>query len=217
MRTCRTCHRQFRPVGRDAYCSKACRCGTDAGYGAGCRCDGCREAHSERHHLRRAAPRPDVPVIGVRRRVQALARLGWSTAELSRLLGRHRSYILKVLRSTTVEQDTAAAISDLYERLCMTWCTSITASRTAADARRRGWVPPLGWDEGAIDDPEARPAVRVSGCELDEVAVQRVLSGDWRTPTTREEKAEVAARWAASGRPLAELGRLTGWKIERYA
>lgn len=52
--------------------------------------------------------------------------------------------------------------------------------------------------------------------EVDPVAVQRVLDGDYRTPCNPAERREVLRRWTAGGRPAAELGRLTGWRPERY-
>ncbi len=75
-RACRTCTRPFTPVGKARYCSAACRCGTDAGYNAGCKCDPCLRAHSRNHNLLRLAANPRVSSVGTVRRLQALACLG---------------------------------------------------------------------------------------------------------------------------------------------
>jgi len=52
--------------------------------------------------------------------------------------------------------------------------------------------------------------------EIDDVAVNRILSGDWRYPANEAERREVCRMWRDSGRPLAELERLTGWNVHRY-
>lgn len=154
-RECATCARLFRPRGKARYCSTECRCGTDAGYNAGCRCAGCRRAHSLNHKRLRWHPNPTVSALGTHRRVQALACLGWSTAELSRQMGKHRSYLLKVMLKVEIEPSTALEVARLYDRLCMTRCVSSTAGRTAMYARRAGWPPPLAWHN--IDDPDEQP------------------------------------------------------------
>lgn len=217
VRPCVACGRTFRPVGKDRYCSDGCRCGTDAGYNSGCRCTGCKRAHARNHKKLRCIPNPPVDATGTRRRVQALARLGWSTAELSRHLGRHRSYLLKVLRNDQLEAATVLTVRALYDELSMTWSTSSTAARTAADARSRGWAAPLEWDEHTIDDPTGVPYSRGHRpVGVDEVVVNRFMAGDHSLATTAAERVLIVARWRADGRSLTELERITGWKALRY-
>lgn len=77
-------------------------------------------------------------------------------------------------------------------------------------AKKNGWLPPLAWDD--IDrDPEPPTAEPVY---LDEVVVDRILAGD-RLDATPAERAEVVRRWLNTGRPLADLERLTGWNGAR--
>jgi len=157
LRCCRTCGAVFRPVGKARYCSEECRHGTDAGYNAGCREACCRRAHARARKRDRCVPNPHVPPLGTVRRVRALARLGWSSSELSRRLGHDRTYLAKVLTEAKIEATTALKVAELYADLSMTWCTSPTARRTADEARAKGWPPPLAWDR--IDDPtRSRPA-----------------------------------------------------------
>lgn len=153
---CRTCGNPFAGRGKARYCSDECRHGTDAGYGSGCTCAPCKAAHARNHKRLRCVPAPRIPGLGTHRRIQALMCLGWSTADLSQRIGRHRSYLLKVMLRDTVEPPTAVLVAALYDELCMTRCTTRTAGRTAADALSRGWVPPLGWDD--IDDRAENPA-----------------------------------------------------------
>jgi hypothetical protein len=165
-RACVRCGTTFDGYGKTRYCSQQCRCGTDAGYNSGCSCNDCRRAHARARNYARMNTRHWVPALGSQRRIRALARLGWSSAELSRRLGKHRSYLLKVMSNDRLEQLTATAIATLYEDLCMTRCTSATAGRTATDASARGWPPPLAWDD--IDDPnECPPESRYAPSRVD--------------------------------------------------
>lgn len=104
-----------------------------------------------------------IDVCGTRRRLQALACIGWPLPAIGALLDREPSNLWRVQRrSRHVQADTARAVRDLYERLCMTPYTGRRASVTRQRAADAGWTPPLGWDEGEIDDPDAKPRTR--GC-----------------------------------------------------
>ena len=56
--------------------------------------------------------------------------------------------------------------------------------------------------------PAARAAAAIA-------ILDRILAGDPVPATTAERRAVVTA-WPTTGRPLADLARLTGWKVERY-
>lgn len=58
-------------------------------------------------------------------------------------------------------------------------------------------------------------AIDIPDHDIDWVAVERVLAGD-PVPCTQAERIEVIQRWPATGRPLNDLQRLTGWNIFRY-
>ncbi len=205
------------------------RHGQNRGYIAGCREACCRRAHAQNHknqRTRKYLARVDslrTDGTGTRRRIQALMALGWSTRELDKMLDRRPSYTYRALMGTgDVYLTTAAMVADLYDRLCMTRPIAATEPqaaiirRSANIAARNGYLPPLAWDN--IDDPDEDPRARSVGedVEVDEVAVHRVLSGDWSSPTTRAERVEVVRLWVAAGRPLRQLELHTGWKPERY-
>lgn len=181
--------------------------------------------------------RRTVPSRGTARRVQALVALGWTFSDLARQVGYSHDQLRKWAHQTDtmILASSAATVDALYRRLCMTPAPHATRTQkrnvgyARAVARRHGWVTALAWDDDTIDDPEAEPSdpykphawsVPAGGKfiilppePVDEVAVQRILDGDWRLPCTKADKVAVVARWAGH---LNELSRLTGWKSERY-
>ena len=118
------------------------------------------------------------------------------------------------------------------------------ADRAAGRARTAGWRPPLGWDDIDTDQDETDQAsARISGtgigaagvepsnvvrgdtclddsgCSqlLDEVAVQRAMTGE-RLPLTNSERCEAVARLTHQGlsaRRIAELLHTTRRTITR--
>lgn len=155
-----------------------------------------------------------IPLLGARRRVQALLRLGWNHATMRRHAGVDTSHIVRgTYQSLTARK--WRAIDNMYQQLCMTPGPShITTNR----ARTAGFAPPLAWL--AIDNPDAHPSGMghlITGTnDIDPVTVDRILGGDWRLPSTPAEKTEVCRRWVAQGGSLRQLGKVTGWKTERY-
>jgi hypothetical protein len=142
------------------------RHGTNAGYVAGCREECCRRPHMrELKAWRLSGPRM-VSSIGTRRRIQALEAIGWSRAEQSRMLGRTREYLGKVVGQEEIFASTAKAVADLYERMSMVVPVDPPTQKGGANrihwkTRKRaaalGYAPPLAWEEGRIDDPDYTP------------------------------------------------------------
>lgn len=193
--------------------------GTLTGYSKGCRQDCCRRARRLHETQRRRDAdkgiRYTVPAIGTQRRFRALMRLGWTSQHIGDRIGWTADHVQIILiQRKQVNRRTAEKVAAAYDEMCMTLGPSkITRSR----AERNGWPPPLAWDD--IDDPAEQP-VTVSAprshTDVDEAVVERVLAGE-KLPATRAEKDEIVRRWRAQGRLLADLERITGWKIERYA
>lgn len=112
--------------------------------------------------------RPGVRVdnTGTWRRLEALVAIGWSQQRLANMLGIQPGNFLPIIRGDRdVTARTALAVRDLYNQC---WDqpqpapgagkrAKASASRAKRMAARRGWVPPLAWDDEAIDDPEAAP------------------------------------------------------------
>lgn len=90
-------------------------------------------------------------------------------------------------------------------------CTHHDRSKVGLAGCGPCWEQAIREDAGSAQEPE--PVY-----DVDAVLVQRVLDGDRRLAKQANpaEKHAIAKRWAASGRPLAELARQTGWKDDRY-
>ena len=108
-------------------------------------------------------PEARVCGIGTLRRIRALARLGWSYDEMNKAArdaGHHiPGHALDQINSTatgTVEVKTREAVAAAYATLSMRLPDrSRGSSCVRTRAERKGWAPPLAWDD--IDDPAAEP------------------------------------------------------------
>lgn len=91
---------------------------------------------------------------GTRRRLQALAAIGWTLQALADRSGIRFSTLASIRKGVTtrVGVPLAHTIAEMYEQLCMTPGGSLPARRHAAG---QGWPAPLAWDD--IDDPGASP------------------------------------------------------------
>jgi len=152
--------------------------------------------------------RPDsIDATGTRRRLQALVAVGWSTYRLADELGRHRRMVEIWMHADRVRPETAQRVAELYDRLCM---RPGPCARARQAAKQRNWPPPLAWDEGALDDPDASPNWgRKRDERVDQVAVMHALAGD-SIALTASERRQVAARLVARGHSDREVGRRLG-------
>lgn len=195
------------------------RHGTVAGYVAGCRQECCRAATRENTRRTRARRYLYGPLTidgtGTRRRLQALVALGWSLRELDVELGRRNSYCSYLLADDArpVHRTVADQVIALYDHLSMVRPEGWLAERQRRLAARRGWVPPLAWDD--IDDPDE--VANVGGVDdgLDPVVVDRILAGDWRLSARLPERLAVLGRWQTEGLTDNEVERRTGWNVAR--
>lgn len=120
-----------------------------------------------------------VPAVGTTRRVQALMAIGWRKPDLAtagipsaQLVTRARSHVTAA---------TWRQVGEVYDRLSMTPGPSASARERAT---RRGYAPPLAWDEDALDDPRATPQFGRPGDDtVDPVAVASVATGQGGKPS----------------------------------
>lgn len=167
-----------------------------------------------------------VASVGTVRRLRALVALGWSQSKLGRRLGilpsnfgplvhGHRDAV-----TVTTDQAVRALYADLSMQLppAEEWRDKIAASRSRSYAKAHGWLPPLAWDDDALDDPAATPltGVEPDGDDLDEAAIDRRMNGDKTVRLTRAERVEVVRRLHTAGWALNAIERHTGLNPNRY-
>lgn len=198
---------------------------------------GKKRADGSRTPSKRITPRVEEKILAVRldlaggarvdstgavRRIQALVALGWSQSKICVRLGIQRSNFTDISQGRRTEITVAydKAIRALYAEWSMQLPPEaghrdrIAASRSRNYARAAGWVPPLAWDDDALDDPEAMPGA-VEAIDLDQVRVQRRMHGDKDVRLNAAEKTELVRRMVANGVAKNEIERRTGVNPQR--
>jgi hypothetical protein len=138
-------------------------------YNQGCKCRDCTRAaarYEQERQLDRLAGKPRrLPALGTRRRLQALCALGWDWYSLANHIGASHEVVRTwAMNNQFVYARTAATVRVLYDELSMklppenTTAQRNAASRARGRAKRRGWPPPLAWDDEDLDNPDAVPA-----------------------------------------------------------
>lgn len=199
-----------------------------------CRCAPCTDAiraHQLRYRRRVAAARwsgraATIDGTGTRRRLQGLAVLGWTRCELAARLGVSGQAVHEMCnREGKVFASSAERIAALYEQLSMTpRSESWVNGRASRYALRRGWHPPLAWDD--IDDPAecpARDGRAPAFCRnclagvTDDVLVLRLVAGHASLGTNSRAPEVLAAIRVLAARELSdpEIGERLG--LSRHA
>lgn len=90
---------------------------------------------------------------GMTRRLRALVAIGYTETELAERLGVAVANLNRwvSLGRETVLSSSAEAVAALYAELEMTPRTGPAARRARRLAERRGWLPPLAWDDIDLD------------------------------------------------------------------
>jgi hypothetical protein len=110
------------------------------------------------HIFERPNPRGSVPIIGARRRIQALMAIGWRHQDLTPMLG-FRSANIVHQEGRWVSRQKHDAVKDLYDRI---WNQRGPAgAQSMTRIAKAGYAPPLAWDDDSIDDPNATPDLGV--------------------------------------------------------
>jgi hypothetical protein len=171
--------------------------GTRSAYRHGCRCPHAREdarIMRKRHRHGRAQP-AYVDATGTARRIQALSALGWRFADIADRYG-DISYQsvqkLALMSRPRVHRLTVDKVKAVYDELSMHRGPS---EQTRRRAQRKGWKPPLAWDDDTIDDPKAKPERGDgTGAAVDPVAVHLALTGEpAKLVRNADKRAAVAA------------------------
>lgn len=166
-----------------------------------------------------------ITVVGLRRRLQALAVLGYGGQWLADHYG-GSPWAFNLIRAdnsdrrmvkTWMRERITAAFDDLH----MTPAPEgRSARKTRTHAVAQGWVGSLAWDD--IDDPREQPKGagaqrRRSPGDIDWIVVDRILDGHRVPESTRAEREAALAEWLALGKTETSLCAVQGWKSGRYA
>jgi DNA-binding CsgD family transcriptional regulator len=98
----------------------------------------------------------------------------------------------------------------MYERLWDAEPPQLSAAQRRASAAARAhavahsWLPPLAWDD-VDDDPDPDPTECMPSSQddsLDEIAIERAMSGDAEVRLTYAEQVEVVRRLSQGGRSI---------------
>jgi hypothetical protein len=113
-----------------------------------------------------------IDATGLKRRIQALAVIGWPTEHVASRAGLSPRNISTLIQQPTVLAATAQAITTAYDELRhrsarRNGVSKNVATRTRNRAATKRWPPPKYWDEtGAIDDPHFTPEYKVTQAEI---------------------------------------------------
>ncbi|PRY35304.1 hypothetical protein CLV43_114222 [Umezawaea tangerina] len=104
--------------------------------------------------------RHGIDPTGSRRRVQALAWMGWPAAEVAARAGTTKGTLQSELaRKRRISVSLAWRVAAVYDDL---WDKPGPSAAASAAARAGGFAPPAAWDDDTIDNPAARPRGLVS-------------------------------------------------------
>lgn len=197
--------------------------GTAAGYAAGCHEICCRrgkKAARVAYELAVAQGHEfQVPGDRTRRKVRALAALGWTAREVAERMTPPISQqaISKILMRPVIRATTAERIDRVYEKLEMVIPPDTPYHRRRkTEALARGWLPPLAYDDidaGIVAEVEPERW----GDRFDEDEIEYALQyHDFSRKLNPREKAEIVRRWVRAGGTERQLCQLTGWREGRY-
>lgn len=98
-----------------------------------------------------------VPAVGARRRLQALAYMGWSPEAIAVRIGSHYRPLLKIRAGERgrVRLSTHQRIDSVFTELATVHAPGHSGAVTRGHAVVRGYAPPHAWDD--IDNPAERP------------------------------------------------------------
>lgn len=152
--------------------------------------------------------RRSVPALGTHRRIRALVARGWSLSKVAGMLGIEIGNFWALLNRTHVGAGTHRRMAEIYETHWNvepphdTWHEKAAYTRALNYAKRRGWLPPLAWDDIDTDPEPERDVVhqgRVTGEELLEDVAFLLDGGE-----SPEQVAQLVGRKAGTIAKLAE-------------
>jgi hypothetical protein len=169
-----------------------------------------------------AADDTRVPSVGARRRYEALLWMGWRQQDIEakalELTG-HHAWCNMLNPPERIAASRHRAMAAVYDALHMTQGPSLL---NQSRARNAGYASPWAWDEDTIDNPAVIAPIytgRDRSDEIDDIAVERTLAGDW-VPLTSKEIGEALRRGAERGMDCGEMAtvlRMNKKAVQRRA
>lgn len=165
---------------------------------------------------------------GSRRRLRSLVAAGWTQRDLAARCGWTAEHLGSFIHNdqSGIEAASARRIAEVFEELQLeTPPDSGPATKARRLAQRKGWAPPLAWDEDSIDVPDACPADLAGGEDhghvVDEILVERCLMA-WRAnlpaPTVPpEDKTAVAKALLRAGATRNYASQVVGMSLPTLA
>ncbi|MGN8245256.1 hypothetical protein ACTHAM_002375 [Cellulomonas soli] len=147
-----------------------------------------------------------VGALSTRRRLEALATLGWDPDAIAAAADVAAQPLWRVRRGQQpkVQARTWARVRAAYRDLATTPGPSPVV---AAHALAAGWEPPVAWDEDTIEDPTELDLDLDD--TVDEVVIVRALAGE-HLATTRAERLHLVPLLHAEGLTDAQVGDRLG-------
>jgi hypothetical protein len=206
------------------------RHGTVRGHNASCRCDPCdlakyRYDKQRKAELHATGERRVVDSYRVKRRIEALQALGWPLRRIAVEAGVTHNHLTEHGRRKFAFRATFDAIDQAYQRLSMTLPPETTtgeksgAARARNNARRKGYAPPLAWDDIDTDvEPNATPQNPDWEHDIDEAMVLRVVNEGGRRPRrlTNAEARECVRILIDRGHNSTVINEVYGLQANRY-
>lgn len=147
---------------------------------------------------------------GARRRLQALQCMGWTNEVLALETGISFVTLANIQRGSCskVAARLHHPIAAVYDQLA----ELDGGSRLAKiRAEKRDYLPPAAWD-----DPDTDGDFDPDDVVVDDVAIERALTGRQALALTNEERKEAYRRHVADGGTRTSFERLTGIRASRY-
>jgi lambda repressor-like predicted transcriptional regulator len=165
----------------------------------------------------RAADQALVPSYAAVRRYRALQALGWRQAEIEQAALDTTDTHVWANMLTSSPRIAAARHRALAAAFAVLAGSDGPSAYTRRYAQRRGYFPPLAWDD--IDEPDLDRALGITGEPvIDLVAVERVLDGrPGPTPLNRAEEDEAITRGLDRGLNQREIAQLLGLEHKTVA
>jgi hypothetical protein len=158
-----------------------------------------------RYRIQRIVVGPrQVPTIGLKRRVRALATRGWGQREIAERIGMAEINFRKVVQQQLVRREVHAAVKEVYRDL---WWKDGPNYLARCNARKKGWPGPMDWSDP--DNPAEIPLCEVERAHREALEMHRALK--------KNEARRESRRQSRPALRVLEGGRQAGRQVKDRA